>query len=57
MIKKAIGTIFVIVGGTLIVLLLTYGGPIFPHIIGPTALTAVGVALVAIKGKGNKSAE
>jgi len=53
MLKKVLGTTFVIVGGTLIVLLLTYGGPIFPHIIGPTALTAVGIALVAVKGKGN----
>ncbi len=57
MIKKALGIIFVVVGGTLIVLLLTYGGPIFPHIIGPTALTALGVALVVIRGKGNKPTE
>ena len=57
MLRKVLGTIFVLVGGTLIMLLLTYGGPIFPHILGPSVLTAVGVALVAVKGKGKKSTE
>jgi hypothetical protein len=54
MIKKTIGILFIIVGGALILVLLTYGGPIFPHIIGPTVLTVAGVALVAVKGKGNQ---
>ena len=51
MIKKTIGTIFIIVGGALILVLLTYGGRIFPHIIGPTVLAAAGLVLVAVKGK------
>ena len=57
MIKKTIGTVLIVVGGVLIVFLLTYGGPIFPHIIGPTVATAVGAILLAVKGKTGKPTE
>jgi hypothetical protein len=51
MIRKIIGTTLVIVGVVVAVLLLTYGGPILPHIIGPITGMVVGVALLAYKGK------
>ncbi len=55
MIRKTIGTILIIVGGVLMVLLLTGGGSILPHIIGPGSLAVIGVILLATKGKANKS--
>ncbi len=55
MIRKTIGTILIIVGGVLMVLLLTGGGSIFPHMIGPGSLAVIGVILLATKGKTNKS--
>ncbi len=51
MARKIIGTIFALVGGALILFLLTYGGPVFPHIIGPSTLAVIGVVLLAVKGK------
>lgn len=49
MISKIIGTVLFVVGVFGIVVLLTYGGPIFPHVIGPTALAIAGGALIALK--------
>ncbi len=40
-----LGTIMVLGGGLLIALLLTDGGPILPHIIGPIILVGMGVTL------------
>ncbi len=57
MARKIIGIILTLVAAALIVALLTYGGPVFPHIIGPSFLAVIGVILLAIKGKANKSAE
>ncbi len=57
MARKIIGTILILVGAAGIVVLLTYGGPVVPHIIGPSFLAVIGVILFAIKGKANKSAE
>jgi hypothetical protein len=57
MIKKIIGSALIVIGGVLIVFLLTYGGPVFPHIIGPTVAAVLGIVLVAVKGKENKSTE
>ena len=34
------------VGAAVLVALLTYGGPIFPHVAGPIALIAVGTILL-----------
>jgi hypothetical protein len=34
------------------IVLLTYGGPVLPHIVGPAALALVGAGLVWIKGRG-----
>ncbi len=57
MIRKAIGTILVIAAGVLIVVLLTSGGPILPHIIGPITLAVIGVILLTLKKKANNSAK
>ena len=57
MASKIIGTILTFAAGALIVFLLTYGGPVFPHIIGPSLLAVIGVILLGIKGRGNKPAE
>ncbi len=51
MVRKIVGAIFVLVGGALILFLLTYGGPVFPHIIGPSTLAVIGAVLLAIQGK------
>ena len=56
MARKIIGMTLLIIGGLLSLVLLMYGGPILPHIIGPIILTAIGVFLLAVKGKVNKSA-
>ncbi len=50
MIRKTIGTILVVVGGILIVVLLA-SGMIFPHIIGPTLVTAVGAIVLGFPRK------
>jgi hypothetical protein len=57
MIRKIIGSALIVIGGVLIVFLLTYGGPVFPHIVGPTVAAVLGAVLVAVKGKENKSRE
>lgn len=57
MARKIIGIILILVGAAGIVVLLTYDGPVFPHIIGPSFLAVIGVILLAIEGKANKSAE
>ncbi|MEP7288591.1 MAG: hypothetical protein ABI947_22795 [Chloroflexota bacterium] len=46
MIRKAIGTILLIVAGVITVLLLTGGGPLVPHMVGPITLAVVGVILL-----------
>jgi hypothetical protein len=49
MIRKITGTILLIAGGLLTIVLLTYGGPVFPHIIGPMALAVAGALLLLFK--------
>ena len=49
MISKIIGMVLLVVGVFGIIVLLTYGGPIFPHVIGPTILAIAGGALIALK--------
>ncbi len=57
MIKKVVGIVLIVAGGVLVVFLLTYGGPVFPHIIGPAVAVAVGTTLAAANSNGSKSAE
>jgi len=51
MIRKIIGTILVILGGLGIVILVFGGGPILPHIVGPTILAIVGTFVLTFKSK------
>lgn len=54
MIRKIVGTIMTFVGGVLMVILLSGGGPILPHIIGPITLVVVGVILLISLRKNSK---
>jgi hypothetical protein len=49
--RKTIGAALLIIGGIGMVVLLTYGGPVLPHIIGPTTLALIGLVLLLLKGK------
>ena len=52
MIWKIGGIVLLCIGGAIIVVLLMYGGPVFPHIFGPGALAVVGAVLLAVRKKG-----
>ena len=54
MTKTIIGATMIVAGGLLFGVLLS-GGLLFPHIIGPATLVAVGVILVAFKRKGARN--
>jgi hypothetical protein len=49
MARKMIGGILLGVGGLGIIVLLTYGGPVFPHIFGPGVIAILGVVLLFFK--------
>ncbi len=49
MIRKIAGGLLLTVGVLVGLMLLTYGGPVFPHIIGPTVLVLIGAALLWLK--------
>jgi hypothetical protein len=49
MIKKIAGGLLLAVGVLFGLILLTYGGPVFPHIMGPTVLAVIGAALLWLK--------
>ena len=51
MVKNIIGTIFLILGVFIALVLFTYGGPVFPHLVGPIAMVAIGLFLIFIKRK------
>jgi len=51
MVRKIIGTTLLIIGGLLGFVLLMYGGPILPHIIGPIVLIVIGLLLRIVKRK------
>ena len=51
MVKKIIGTILLLVAGLVAAILFTYGGPVFPHIVGPIVFGAIGAFLLLYKGK------
>ena len=53
MIKKIIGVILLVLGVFVGLVLFTYGGPIFPHIIGPVIFVTIGVILLLFKRRGN----
>jgi hypothetical protein len=51
MIRKMIGTILVLVGAFFMIVLLTGGGPVLPHIVGPATVTVLGAILLTFKRK------
>jgi hypothetical protein len=51
MIRKIIGTILVILGGLGIIVLIFGGGPVFPHVVGPTTLAIVGTLVLTLNRK------
>ena len=51
MMRKNIGIALILVGGFGMIVLLTYGGPVLPHIVGPATLAVIGLAAVFYKGK------
>jgi hypothetical protein len=57
MIRKAIGIILVSLAAVITVLLVTGGGPLVPHMIGPITLAAIGVFLLAFNRNAKRSAE
>jgi hypothetical protein len=51
MFKKVLGTILLVIGVFIALILFTYGGPIFPHIIGPVVFVTLGASLLLFKRK------
>ena len=51
MLRKIIGITLLVVGGFFIIVLLTYGGPVWPHIVGPITLAVIGLILLVLKRK------
>lgn len=51
MIKKVIGIILMVIGVFIALVLMTYGGPVFPHIIGPVVLVTIGAILLLMRKK------
>lgn len=51
MTRKNIGIALVLVGVFGIIVLLTYGGPVLPHIVGPATLAVIGAIVLFFKKK------
>ena len=51
MVKKIIAIVLLVIGILGIFILLTYGGPILPHIIGPITAAVIGLVLLFYKRK------
>jgi len=51
MLRKVIGTILIVLGGLGILLLISAGGPILPHVIGPAILAVVGTLVLTFQRK------
>jgi hypothetical protein len=52
MTKKIIGAVLLILGVFIALVLLTYGGPVFPHISGPVVFVTAGAFLLLPQRKG-----
>jgi hypothetical protein len=51
MAQKIISIGLLLIGVLGIIVLLSYGGPVFPHIFGPTVVTAIGAFVFMYKKK------
>lgn len=47
--QVVIGIILVAIGGFFIVVLLTGGGPVLPHIVGPITVAVIGTILLVFR--------
>jgi hypothetical protein len=54
MTKKIIAIVLLVIGALGAIVLLTYGGPVLPHIIGPIVVAAIGAFLWFYKKKAVK---
>jgi hypothetical protein len=54
MIKKICGYILLGLGTVIGYILLTYGGPVLPHFVGPVVMVAGGMALLILPLNKNK---
>ena len=57
MVKNAIGIVLMIVAAVITFMLVTGGGPLVPHIVGPITLVVVGVILLTRKKNSERSAQ
>ena len=53
--KTLAASVLIVAGTVILIVLLTYGGPVFPHVAGPAVLLAVGVMLLATRRKGGQN--
>jgi hypothetical protein len=51
MTRKIIGTVLLVIGVLGCIVLLTYGGPVLPHIVGPATLAVIGAIVLLFKKK------
>ena len=51
MTKNVIAIILLVIGVLGMMVLLTYGGPVLPHIVGPAAVALIGLGLLLYKKK------
>ena len=51
MTQKIIGIALLLLGGLGMIVLLTYGGPVFPHIVGPSTVAVIGAIVLLFKRK------
>ena len=49
MVTKIVGVILLVLGVFIALVLFTYGGPIFPHLIGPVVFVTIGAILLLFK--------
>jgi hypothetical protein len=54
MMRKTLGIVLMVIGGIAAVVLLTYGGAILPHIVGPIIILIIGIILLALRRKENR---
>lgn len=51
MTRKVVGTVLLVIGVLGCIVLLTYGGPVLPHIVGPMVVAVIGLVVFFYTGK------
>lgn len=57
MARQGIGIILLVVAAVIVVALVAGGGPLIPHIVGPIALSVIGLILLMNNRKSSRSAQ